>query len=50
MRSLRWRCPPSVAERLRALASERSRVEGRRVTRDELTLEAALRLLEAYGA
>jgi hypothetical protein len=47
--TLYCRCPLSVAERLRALAFERSRGKRRRVTQNDLLIEAVERFLNAEG-
>jgi hypothetical protein len=47
--TLYCRCPLSIAERLRALAFERSRGKRRRVTQNDLLIEAVERLLKSEG-
>jgi hypothetical protein len=43
------RCPLSMAERLRALAFERSKGKRRRVTQNDLLIEAVERFLSSEG-
>lgn len=47
--TLYCRCPLSVAERLRTLAFERSRGKRRRVTQNDLLIEAVERFLSSEG-
>ena len=47
--TLYCRCPLYVAERLRALAFERSKGKRRRVTQNDLLIEAIERFLSAEG-
>lgn len=47
--TLYCRCPLSMAERLRSLAHERSKGKRRRVTQNELLIEAVERFLKAEG-
>jgi hypothetical protein len=48
--TLYCRCPLSLAVRLRTLAFERSRGKRRRVTQNDLLIEAVERFLDAEGA
>ena len=48
--TLYCRCPLSLAVRLRTLAFERSKGKRRRVTQNDLLIEAVERLLNAEGA
>ena len=47
--TLYCRCPLSMAERLRALAFERSRGKRKRITQNDLLIEAVERLLNSEG-
>lgn len=47
--TLYCRCPLSVAERLRGLAFERSKGKRRRVTQNDLLIEALERFLSSEG-
>lgn len=47
--TLYCRCPLSVAERLRALAFERSKGKRRRVAQNDLLIEAVERFLRSEG-
>ena len=47
--TLYCRCPLSIAERLRTLAFERSRGKRRRVTQNDLLIEAVERFLSSEG-
>jgi hypothetical protein len=47
--TLYCRCPLSLAERLRALTFERSRGKRRRVTQNDLLIEAVERFLSSEG-
>lgn len=49
MATLYCRCPLSIAERLRTLAFERSKGKRRRVTQNDLLIEAVERFLNAEG-
>jgi hypothetical protein len=48
--TLYCRCPLSLAVRLRTLAFERSRGKRKRVTQNDLLIEAVERFLNAEGA
>ena len=48
--TLYCRCPLSLAVRLRTLAFERSKGKRRRVTQNDLLIEAVERFLDAEGA
>lgn len=47
--TLYCRCPLSIAERLRQLAFERSKGKRRRVTQNDLLIEAVERFLNSEG-
>ena len=48
--TLYCRCPLSIAERLRTLAFERSRGKRKRVTQNDLLIEAVEKFLNSEGA